>query len=101
LKARLSRPARLAANQRRTLLERIFSSLAPRPREEIAPSPALQAALDQQLVALGGDVDPDDRGRIHYHFPRIKQELEAVARARAAAPRLEQEPGAIVFSSSE
>jgi hypothetical protein len=101
LKVRLTRPARLAANQRRALLERIFSSLAPRPREEIAPTPALQAALDQQLVALGGDVEPDDQGRIHYHFPRIKQELQAVARARAAAPRLEQEPGAIVFSSSE
>lgn len=99
LKTRLTRGQRAAANQRRSLLQRIFASLAPRRREDLAPTKELGAALDQDLVALGGDVEPDESGQLTYHFPRIKQELEAVARARAAAPQLERDPGAVVFSS--
>ncbi|HEY2902319.1 MAG TPA: hypothetical protein VGL59_17185 [Polyangia bacterium] len=101
LKARLGRRRRAAANQRRSLLQRIFASLAPRRREDLAPTKELGAALDKELVALGGDVEPDEDGRLNYQFPRIKQELEAVAQARAAAPRLERDPGAVIFSSND
>ena len=48
--------------------------------------------LDRELVSLGGDVapQPDERGRILYTFPRVEQELAAVAKARAAAPSAER-----------
>ena len=59
--------------------------------------------LDRELVTLGGDIapEPDDRGRPRYTFPRIEQEIAAVARARAAAPRDERDAGRVVFSSAD
>jgi hypothetical protein len=103
IKARLE-AARLAArNSRRELLGRIFARSQARPREELAPTPELAAALDRELVALGGDVasEPDERGRILYTFPRIEEETAAVARARAAAPSVEEDAGLVVFSSAD
>ena len=44
---------------------------------------------------------PDERGRVLYTFPRVEQELAAVAKARAAAPSAERDAGAIVFSSRD
>jgi len=103
LKARLEAGRRRARNDRRRLLGRIFSRSQPRRREELAPTPELAALLDRELVSLGGDVasEPDDRGQILYTFPRIDEELAAVATARAAAPGTERDAGAIVFSSRD
>jgi hypothetical protein len=103
IKARREAARLRARNDRRRLLGRIFAAAGPRPREELAPTPALAAALDRQLVELGGDIapEPDERGRVLYTFPRIEQETAAVARVRAAAPAIEQDAGAIVFSSAD
>ena len=102
-KARMEAARLRARNSRRQLLGRIFSRSQARPREELAPTPELAAALDRELVALGGDIapEPDDQGRILYTFPRIDEESAAVARARAAAPSAEQDAGLVVFSSAD
>ena len=107
IKARIDARARNTRNDRRRLLGRIFAgadrNLGPRPREELAPTPALAAMLDRDLVALGGDVasEPDAQGRVRYVFPRIDQETAALTRVRAIAPAAEREAGAIVFSSAD
>jgi len=107
VKARLEARARDRRNDRRRLLGRIFATfdlgLGASPRDELAPTPALAALLDRELVSLGGDVadDPDARGRVRYTFPRIAQETAALARVRAAAPTAERDAGAIVFSSAD
>ena len=107
VKARLEARARDARNARRRLIGRIFATvdlgLGASPREELAPTPALAALLDRELVSLGGDVatDPDARGRVRYTFPRIEQENAALARLRAAAPAIEREAGTVVFSSAD
>jgi hypothetical protein len=106
IKARIDARARADRNDRRRLLGRIFAGGAhagPRLREELAPTPALGALLDRELVSLGGDIaaEPDAQGRVRYTFPRIEQETAALARARAAAPATERDAGAIVFSSAD
>ena len=102
-KARIEAGRRRLRNGRRRLLGRIFAGGGARPREELAPTPELAAALDRELVALGGDIaaEPDERGRVLYTFPRIDEEAAAVARARAAAPSAEQDAGLVVFSSAD
>ncbi|MES1165888.1 MAG: hypothetical protein ABUR63_09025 [Verrucomicrobiota bacterium] len=103
LKSRRDAARLRARNDHRRLLGRIFAAAGPRPREELAPTPALATTLDRELVELGGDIapEPDARGRVLYTFPRIEEETAAVARARAAAPAVEQDAGAIVFSSAD
>jgi len=107
IKARIDARARTTRNDRRRLLGQIFAGTdaqrGPRLREELAPSPALGALLDRELVSLGGDVasEPDAQGRVRYTFPRIEQETAALARARAAAPAAERDAGAVVFSSAD
>jgi hypothetical protein len=53
--------------------------------------------LDQLLADLDGDVSTDDKGVIHYLFPRLGEESRAVAKARAAAG--ETKLGEVVFTS--
>ncbi len=103
LKARAEERRRRVRNDRRRLLGRIFAGAGPRPREELAPTPELGVLLDRELVSLGGDIasEPDQRGRVLYTFPRIAEEAAAVARARAAAPSVEQDAGLVVFSSAD
>jgi len=103
LKARWDARQRRHHENRHQLLRRIFTGLGKRPREDLAPTPALGAILDGELVTLGGDVatEPDEQGRVCYIFPRIEQELAAVARARNAAAAAERDAGAVVFSSAE
>jgi hypothetical protein len=103
IKARLEKGRRRARNDRRQLLGRIFAGSGARPRDELAPTPALGALLDRELVLLGGDIapEPDDRGRVLYTFPRIEEETAAVVRARAAAPAVERDAGSVVFSSAD
>ncbi len=103
LKARREARRLRARNERRELLGRIFARTLARPREELAPTPELAAALDRELVALGGDIasEPDEQGRVLYTFPRIEEETAAVVRARAAAPSAEQDAGLVIFSSAD
>jgi hypothetical protein len=103
IKARLEERRRRVRNDRRRLLGRIFAGAGSRPREELAPTPELGALLDRELVSLGGDIaaEPDERGRVLYTFPRIDEEAAAVARARAAAPSVEQDAGLVIFSSAD
>jgi hypothetical protein len=105
VKGRIQARARRARNDRRRLLGRIFANVndGPRLREDLAPTPALAALLDRELVSLGGDVaaEPDAQGRVRYTFPRIEQEMAALARVRAAAPAAERDAGAVVFSSAD
>ena len=103
IKGRIAARARGARNDRRRLLGRIFAATGPRLREDLAPTPALGALLDRELVSLGGDVaaEPDAQGRVRYTFPRIEQETAALARLRAAAPAAERDAGAVVFSSAD
>jgi len=96
--------SRAKRNARRSLLSRIFAAPAEaRALETIAPDRAQAAALERDLVRLGGDVasEPDERGRVRYLFPRIEREMAALARARAAATRDEASPGQVVFSSED
>jgi hypothetical protein len=89
-------------NARRGLLRvAIERKGAPLPLEEITQDPETAKVLDASLIALGGDVVTDDNGQIRYAFPRIKRELEAVARARAEAPDVEEKAGEVVFSSKD
>ncbi len=89
-------------NARRALLRiAIENQGAPLPPEQLAPDSAMAKALDRSLVALGGDVVTDDAGQMRYAFPRIKEELDAVARARAQASGSEKEAGTVVFSSKD
>jgi hypothetical protein len=104
LKERVEARRRRARNDRRLLLGRIFADASrARTRDELAPTPELAAALDRELVSLGGDIapEPDQQGRVLYTFPRIQQESAAVTRARAAAPAAEGDAGAVVFSSAD
>jgi hypothetical protein len=102
LKSKLEARQQAARNTRRELLRRIFGSGGRAlERQELAPTPALGAVLDQDLVRLGGDVETDDEGRVRYVFPRIRQEMTAVAHSRSTAPARELDPGAIVFSSAD
>jgi hypothetical protein len=93
---------RLERNARREILRvAIERRGAPLPPEQLAPDPATAKVLDRSLVALGGDVVTDPEGRIRYAFPRIKEELDAVARARSAVTAGEEDAGAVVFSSKD
>ena len=102
VRAGLGKRARERRNARRGLLARIFAAPAEaRTIEAIAPDRALAAALDRDLVRLGGDVAPDADGRVLYLFPRIEREMAVLARVRREAASEEKSPGAIVFSSED
>lgn len=66
----------------------------------VAPE-AARRALEQLLRDLDGDVTTSADGSMEYAFPRVGEELEAVARARALAPTSEIGPGTVVFSSDD
>ena len=102
MREKLEKRARARRNARRGLLARIFAAPAEaRTLEAIAPDRALAEALDRDLVRLGGDVAPDEDGRIRYRFPRIEREMAVLERVRREAAGDEKSPGAIVFSSSD
>jgi hypothetical protein len=93
---------RQTRNARRTFLRTLIESRgAPLPPQQIAPDPEAAKVLDRSLVPLGGDVTTDDAGQMRYAFPRIQEELAAVAKLRTQASAAETEAGAVVFSSDE
>jgi hypothetical protein len=62
-----------------------------------AVTPQLEAAVR----ALGGEIDLDAAGAIVYRFSTEARERSALLALRAAAPRAEALPGAVVFSSGD
>jgi hypothetical protein len=99
---RVRERGRRKRNARRSLLQQVMARQGrAAPGQELAPDPAAAQALAKELVALGGDVEPDDNGQIRYGFPRIREELAAIGKARAQASLRERDPGAIVFSSKD
>jgi hypothetical protein len=79
----------------------IQSRGAPMPPGLLARDPGTRRVLEASLVTLGGDVVTDDNGQITYAFPRIAEELQAVAQARRQASGTERDAGAVVFSSKD
>jgi hypothetical protein len=71
------------------------------PPSLLARDPVTRKVLEASLVALGGDVVTDDSGQMQYAFPRIAEELDAVAQARRMASGNERDAGAVVFSSKD
>ncbi len=60
---------------------------------------AARQMLEQMLPELDGDVDTDEAGNIRYRFPRLAEQLAAVAEARAkSAPAA---LGRVIFSSDD
>ena len=74
---------------------------APLPPEQLARDPVAAEVLEHSLVVLGGDVVTDGAGQMRYAFPRIKEELDAVAHARKQASGVERDAGAVIFSSKD
>jgi hypothetical protein len=99
---RAREPGRRRRNARRRLLQAVLAKQGQAASaEELASEPAEAEALSESLVALGGDVVTDDSGQIRYDFPRIREELEGIEKARSQASGRERDPGAIVFSSKD
>jgi hypothetical protein len=99
---RAREPGRRKRNARRRLLQSVLAQQGQAASvEELAPEPTTAQALSQSLVALGGDVVTDDSGQIRYAFPRIREELAGIEKARAQASGRERDPGVIVFSSRD
>lgn len=89
-------------NARREILRvAIQSRGAAMPPTLLARDPGARRVLEDSLVVLGGDVVTDDSGQVRYAFPRIAEELSAVAEARKQASDAERDAGAVVFSSKD
>jgi hypothetical protein len=89
-------------NARKRLLQRVLVRRGQAaPQEALAPDAELAQALNKELVALGGDIETDANGQMLYAFPRVREELAAMDKARAQASTRERDPGAIVFSSKD
>jgi hypothetical protein len=62
---------------------------------------AVTAQLEEAVRALGGEIDLNADGTIVYRFQTEAGERRALQALRAAAPRAEALPGAVVFSSAD
>jgi hypothetical protein len=85
---------------RRQLRRRIFADIwKGAPIDPTKYTDDARKVLEKLLVELDGDVDTDANGRVLYRFPRLAEELRAVAKARdeAPAPAL----GQVIFSSDD
>ena len=58
-----------------------------------------EKAITREVVALGGDVEIQDDGRVRYRFPDLEAEAAALKAEREAASEEEARVGKIVFSS--
>lgn len=55
--------------------------------------------LTREVVALGGDVEIKDDGKVRYRFPDLEAEAEALKAEREAASEEEARVGKVIFSS--
>ena len=51
------------------------------------------------MVALGGDVEIEDDGKVRYRFPDLEAEAVALKAEREAASEEEARVGKVIFSS--
>ncbi|HEY3359057.1 MAG TPA: hypothetical protein VGQ83_37750 [Polyangia bacterium] len=110
-------PGRRHRNRQRLLLREVFAGAPGRQLHEplpLAPDAVARVIgrgdpVEQKLVArdlralapaLGGDVGLAERDLGRLTFPRLAEELAAVAHARAAAPAAEADVGEVVFDSA-
>lgn len=95
--------ARQARNERRRALRRIVEQYALPPQEvPLRPEPGpWRAQLDEAVRLYEGDLELDDEGLVGYRFPRLREELQDVARLRAAVDEQEFALGEIAYSSEE
>jgi hypothetical protein len=67
--------------------------------EKAAGSPPGGKELTREIVALGGDAEVQDDGRVLYRFPDLEAEGQALEAEREAAADEEARVGKVIFSS--
>lgn len=95
-------------NGRRALLREVLTGIDKREITDASLQSAWKSAAGQapdpkaitrEVVALGGDVEIQDDGRVRYRFPDLEAEAAALRAEREAASEEEARVGKIVFSS--
>ena len=95
-------------NGRRALLREVLTGIDKREITDASLESAWKSAAGQapdpkvitrEVVALGGDVEIQDDGRVRYRFPDLEAEAAALRAEREAASEEEARVGKIVFSS--
>jgi hypothetical protein len=96
------------ANGRRGLLREVLTGIDKREITDASLQSAWKSAagevpdtkeITREVVALGGDVEIQDDGRVRYRFPDLEAEAAALKAEREAASEEEARVGKIVFSS--
>ena len=96
------------ANGRRGLLREVLTGIDKREITDKSLENAWKSAagaapsakeITSEVVALGGDVEIQDDGRVRYRFPDLEAEAAALKAEREAASEEEARVGKIVFSS--
>jgi hypothetical protein len=96
------------ANGRRGLLREVLTGIDKREITDASLQNAWKSAagvapdskeITREVVALGGDVEIQDDGRVRYRFPDLEAEAAALKAEREAASEEEARVGKIVFSS--
>lgn len=95
-------------NGRRGLLREVLTGIDKREITDASLQNAWKSAageapdektITREVVALGGDVEIQDDGRVRYRFPDLEAEAAALKAEREAASEEEARVGKIVFSS--
>ena len=95
-------------NGRRGLLREVLTGIDKREITDASLKNAWKSAageapdektITREVVALGGDVEIQDDGRVRYRFPDLEAEAAALKAEREAASEEEARVGKIVFSS--
>lgn len=95
-------------NGRRGLLREVLTGINKREITDASLENAWKSAagtapdakeITREVVALGGDVEIQDDGRVRYRFPDLEAEAAALRAEREAASEEEARVGKIVFSS--
>lgn len=95
-------------NGRRGLLREVLTGIDKREITDASLTKAWSSAagkapdakeITREVVALGGDVEIQEDGRVRYRFPDLEAEAAALKAEREAASEEEARVGKIVFSS--
>jgi hypothetical protein len=95
-------------NGRRGLLREVLTGIDKREITDASLANAWRTAagkapdekeITREVVALGGDVEIQDDGRVRYRFPDLEAEAAALRAEREAASEEEARVGKVVFSS--
>lgn len=97
-------------NGRRALLREVLTGIDKREITDASLQSAWKSAaglppdpreITREVVALGGDVEIQDDGRVRYRFPDLEAEAAALRAEREAASEEEARVGKVVFSSED